>query len=74
MKAEIETSEAAALRGCRSKLGPAPSLRIPVTAGSRALLRRLRAAELLSWMDPTAGPIEATACTPAEPSRQSRFA
>ncbi len=28
---------------------PAPSLRVPVTAGNRAFLRWLRAAELSAW-------------------------
>jgi hypothetical protein len=37
-----------------SRLTPAPSLRIPVTEGNRALLRRMRANELSSWVDPSA--------------------
>ena len=37
----------------RCRIGPMPSLRIPVTAANRALLRRLRAAELSAWLDPT---------------------
>jgi hypothetical protein len=52
MKAEIEPSEAADSRSSKWNAGPAPSLRIPVTADNRALLRRLRAAEMSAWADP----------------------
>lgn len=44
MKTEIETA-----RSSRAQLLPAPSLRVPVTAGNRELLRWLRAAELSAW-------------------------
>ena len=33
----------------RWNIRPAPSLRVPVTAANRDLLRRLRAAELTAW-------------------------
>ena len=33
----------------RMNASPAPSLRVPVTAGNRDLLRWLRAAELRAW-------------------------
>jgi hypothetical protein len=33
----------------RNQVNPAPSLRVPVTAGNRAFLRWLRAAELAAW-------------------------
>ena len=46
---------AAALPRCsRTSVHPAPSLRVPVTAGNRELLRWLRAAELSAWQDPEA--------------------
>ena len=49
MHAETKTIEGAVSREIRSTIGPAPSLRVPVTARNRALLRRMRAAELLAW-------------------------
>jgi len=64
MKSEIETFEPAAFRSSPLNLGPAPSLRIPVTARNRALLRRLRAAELSSWVDPSDSPLKPGACAP----------
>ena len=44
MKTEFETTE-----GPRAQVLPAPSLRVPVTAHNRELLRWLRAAELSAW-------------------------
>ena len=49
MKIEFETFEATVSRSSQLYVRPAPSLRLPVTAGNRALLRRLRAAELSAW-------------------------
>jgi hypothetical protein len=46
MKNEIQSSVSTHSRLCAD---PAPSLRVPVTAGNRALLRWLRAAELSAW-------------------------
>ena len=46
MKNEIQSSVSPHL-GFRAN--PAPSLRVPVTAGNRAFLRWLRAAELSAW-------------------------
>ena len=48
MNAESEAVRAV-LRSLSVKNGTAPSLRVPVTEGNRALLRRLRAAELSAW-------------------------
>ena len=42
MKTEIEITEAAVSSHLRFNTSPAPSLRLPVTAANRALLRRLR--------------------------------
>jgi len=36
-------------RESRRNIRPAPSLRVPVTAANRELLRRLRAAESFAW-------------------------
>ena len=49
MKVEIEITEADVSRILRSNTSPAPSLRLPVTAANRALLRRLRTEELCAW-------------------------
>ena len=49
MKAWIDISETRAARSSSTRLCPAPSLRVPVTTANRALLRRLRAAELSAW-------------------------
>jgi hypothetical protein len=49
MKTEIETTETAVSRILRLHAGTAPSLRVPVTADNRAVLRLLRAAELAAW-------------------------
>ena len=49
IKTEIEIAEAAASNLLRYNTSPAPSLRLPVTAANRALLRRLRTAELSAW-------------------------
>jgi len=49
MRAAIETFEAVVSRSSQMHVRPAASLRLPVTAGNRALLRRLRAAELADW-------------------------
>jgi hypothetical protein len=38
-------------RRSQSIVRPAPSLRVPVIARNRALLRRLRAAELSEWQN-----------------------
>jgi hypothetical protein len=46
MKNEIHSSVSPHSRSCAN---PAPSLRVPVTAGNRAFLRWLRAAELSAW-------------------------
>jgi len=46
MKNEIHSSVSPQARG---SVNPAPSLRVPVTAGNRALLRWLRSAELAAW-------------------------
>jgi hypothetical protein len=46
MKTEFETT---VQRSSRVTILPAPSLRVPVTARNRELLRRLRAAELSAW-------------------------
>jgi hypothetical protein len=52
MKTEFETI---VQRSSRVTLLPAPSLRVPVTARNRELLRRLRAAELSAWEAAGAG-------------------
>ena len=49
MKTQVETSEAGAARQSFVRVCAAPSLRVPVTAANRALLRQLRAAELSAW-------------------------
>lgn len=49
MKAEIDATEAAIHRLLRTNKSTAPSLRVPVTAENRLLLRRLRAAEQSAW-------------------------
>jgi len=49
MKTEIEITEAAVSSHLRFNTSPAPSLRLPVTAANRALLRRLRTEELSAW-------------------------
>jgi hypothetical protein len=49
MRMEIGTLEQPAFCGSRSNVRPAPSVRLPVTAANRALLRRLRAAESSAW-------------------------
>jgi hypothetical protein len=48
MKTEIEIT-AAAVQMLRPNPTPAPSLRVPVTIHNRAMLRRLRAAEMFAW-------------------------
>ena len=47
MKTEIET--AIAIQMLRQNPTTAPSLRVPVTISNRAMLRRLRAAEMFAW-------------------------
>jgi hypothetical protein len=47
MKTEIETT--AAVQMLHQNPMPAPSLRVPVTTGNRAILRQLRAAEMFAW-------------------------
>jgi len=64
MKTEIGAYGAAFSRSSQSNASPAPSLRIPVTARNRALLRQLRAAEMSAWADPT---------TPSVSSQNSRI-
>jgi hypothetical protein len=49
MNAEIEITEAAVSRILRFNTSTAPSLRVPVTATNRALLRWLRMEELSAW-------------------------
>ena len=49
MKTEIEIAEAAVSGQWRFCPGTAPSLRVPVTAANRALLRWLRREELCAW-------------------------
>lgn len=49
MRMKFGNLEQPALFGSRSNVRPAPSLRLPVTAANRALLRRLRAAESFAW-------------------------
>ena len=49
MKTEIEITEADVSRILRFNTSPAPSLRVPVTAANRALLRWLRHEELSAW-------------------------
>lgn len=49
MKTEIEITEADVSRMLRFNTSPAPSLRVPVTAANRALLRWLRNEELSAW-------------------------
>jgi hypothetical protein len=49
MKTEIEITGAAVSSHLRFNTSPAPSLRLPVTAANRALLRRLRTEELSAW-------------------------
>ena len=49
MKTEIEVTEAAVSGQWRFCAGTAPSLRVPVTAANRALLRWLRREELSAW-------------------------
>ena len=63
MKAEIETNRAAVSQFSRLNAGTAPSLRVPVTAGNRDLLRWLRAAEMSAW---EAGRIWRGGFSPAE--------
>ena len=55
MHANLETSVAAVWHSARLHADPAPSLRIPVTPGNRALLRRLRAIEQAAWQGAPAG-------------------
>jgi hypothetical protein len=55
MPANLETSVAAVWHSARLHVDPAPSLRIPVTPGNRALLRRLRAIEQAAWQGAPAG-------------------
>jgi hypothetical protein len=55
MHANLETSVAAVWQSARLHADPAPSLRIPVTPGNRALLRRLRAIEQAAWQGAPAG-------------------
>ena len=49
MKPEIETWKVGETRTASARICPAPSLRVPVTAANRALLRQLRQAELTAW-------------------------
>jgi hypothetical protein len=49
MKSGIEVSGMTVSHGARLPVRPAPSLRLPVTAANRALLRKLRAAESCAW-------------------------
>ncbi len=65
MKPEIETLEAGAPRRSVTGICPAPSLRVPVTAANRPLLRWLREAESSAW---EAGYICDTIFLPPEPS------
>jgi hypothetical protein len=55
MKADVRTAETGVSHPSRWNISPAPSLRVPVTAANRALLRRLRAAELSAWEAGRAG-------------------
>jgi hypothetical protein len=49
MKADTEAVHAGTARCSGQGVYPAPSLRVPATAGNRAFLRWLRAAELTAW-------------------------
>ena len=49
MKTETDALQSGSVKDSRPNVSPAPSLRVPVTAGNRAFLRWLRAAELLAW-------------------------
>jgi len=49
MNADFEIRDSKKAGPARQTARPAPSLRIPVTAANRALLRRLRAAESSAW-------------------------
>jgi len=49
MNTEIEPMYATAAAALQPHLLTAPSTRVPVTLTNRALLRRLRAAELSAW-------------------------
>ena len=49
MKIEIEITGAAVSSHLHFNTSPTPSLRLPVTAANRALLRRLRTEELSAW-------------------------
>ena len=49
MKTAIEITEADVSRILRFNTSTAPSLRVPVTAANRALLRWLRNEELSAW-------------------------
>ncbi len=65
MKAQTEIFEAGAHRPACARVRPAPSLRVPVTAANRALLRWLREAESSAW---EAGYVCDTVFLPPEPS------
>jgi hypothetical protein len=49
MNAELDTRAATMVRDLGRRGCLAPSLRVPVTADNRELLRRLRAAEMSAW-------------------------
>ena len=49
MRTEIKITEAEVSRNLRFNPGTTPSLRVPVTAANRALLRWLRREELFAW-------------------------
>jgi hypothetical protein len=70
MKTEIEITEAAVSGQWRFCPGTAPSLRVPVTAANRALLRWLRREELSAWeAGRVCGRGPAPAAGPARPER-----
>jgi hypothetical protein len=60
MKTEIEIADAADATSPRPKIITAPSLRVPVTAGNRAFLRVLRAAESYAWEEADRNPYSRT--------------
>ena len=71
MKTEIEIAEAGVSRILRFNTSTAPSLRVPVTAANRALLRWLRNEELSAWEAGRicrCGPF--TAASPSMPERK----
>jgi hypothetical protein len=65
MKGEIDIAGPAGPGSSPLYVHPAPSLRVPVTAANRTLLRWLRAAELSDW---EAGHTCFRKCSPANPA------